>query len=172
MLRSSVSRSISRSSVFICRSQQRVVDWWKFKPLWGVYLWIGVLSDVDWPLIFLVLLLSLFSRTLTPSQWMLWHDFVWADTSQHLSLMKRPLGMGNNVLGECSWGFKLPFIELYLHVWIYIYLTHTYFKSSSVTLSASPPTYRVVMVLSSGGSSLGIVDARRISLSATGSLTP
>lgn len=48
----------------------------------------------------------------------------------------------------------------------------TYLRSDSVIVSPRPPTYRVVMVLSSGGSSRGIVEARLRSLSATGSFIP
>lgn len=45
-------------------------------------------------------------------------------------------------------------------------------SSFSVNLSPRFPTYSVVILLSSGGSSFGIAEARRISFSATGSLIP
>lgn len=47
-----------------------------------------------------------------------------------------------------------------------------YLSSESVMVSARPPMYSVVMDLSSGGSNLGIVEARFNSLLATGSLMP
>ena len=54
MLRSIFSRSISKSSVFIFWSQQGVIDWRKFKPLWGVDFGVG--SFLMWiaSLVFLV----------------------------------------------------------------------------------------------------------------------
>lgn len=48
----------------------------------------------------------------------------------------------------------------------------THLSSESVMESPSPPTYSVVMDLSSGVSSLGMVEALFSSLSATGSLIP
>ena len=49
---------------------------------------------------------------------------------------------------------------------------HTNLKSCSVIFSPRFPTYNVLMDLSSGGSSLGMVVYLFSSLSATGSLTP
>ena len=115
-------------------------------------------------LIFMVSLLLSFSRTLTPSQlnfpqsttlcWDLqietlleiqFLETLDLSTTQHLPTDDETSWswnfLGYNFLGECSWGFKLSYIELYLHVWIYIYETKHVMK---IDIQTSRQIFRVL----------------------------
>ena len=113
-LRSSVSRSFSRGSVFIGRSQQRVADWSKFK-------------------LKLIFGLGSFQMKTPPLEILL--ETLDLSSSQHLLTDEETSWcwnyLGYNFLGEFSWGFKLLFIELYLHIWIYIYISESCLKQGA-----------------------------------------